>query len=102
MRRTSRAARRAPAVGVRWRRRSAMRARSVVLVLGAAISVGAPAAPLSADDPARVEIVMRDATAEAGLDGVAGDRFSFADYDGVGDPDLRVDGQRLFRQHAVP
>ena len=39
-------------------------------------------------------------TAEAGMDGAAGDRFSFGDYDGDGDADLLVDGSRLWRNDS--
>ncbi len=41
--------------------------------------------------------MLVDATGDAGLAGQGGDRFSFGDYDGDGDPDLLADGNRLWR-----
>ena len=40
--------------------------------------------------------VREDVTVPAGLEGVKGDRFCFADIDQDGEPDLIVAGRRLY------
>ncbi len=44
--------------------------------------------------------LFEDVTVPAGLEGVKGDRFCFADIDQDGDPDLIVAGRRLIRNEA--
>jgi hypothetical protein len=71
-----------------------MRASLLASVLGLALRP----APLAAAES--VALVLADVTAEAGLASARGDRFSFADVDGDGDPDLLIDGTRLYRNDS--
>ncbi len=71
-------------------------------LVGPVVFLGVAGQPtVSAEEPSGVEIAFRDVTVEAGLDGIAGDRFSWADVDGDGDPDLLVGGLRLFRNDTT-
>jgi hypothetical protein len=46
--------------------------------------------------------LFREVTDECGLKGQGGDRFSFGDFDDDGDPDMLVDGCRLYRNDSKP
>ena len=69
------------------------------LRLGALLLFALPtfaATPLArAED--EVAIRLTDVTEAAALAGAKGDRFSFGDYDGDGDPDLLIQGRTLWR-----
>ncbi len=68
----------------------------VLLLLGVCL-VPSRVSMADDDEDEGLEIVLTDITAAAGLAGVAGDRFSFGDYDADGDPDLLVNGKTLLR-----
>ncbi|MCU0855227.1 MAG: hypothetical protein MUF63_10065 [Rhodobacteraceae bacterium] len=79
-----------------------MRGLAKWCVLGAAAAlVGGGLVRAEEAAPAPVPIRLADATADAGLAGAGGDRFSFGDYDADGDPDLLVEGTRLWRNDTA-
>ena len=73
------------------------------LRFGALLLLGLPALGAStavhAEEAAPVRLT--DVTDEAGLATARGDRFSFGDYDGDGDPDLLIQGRTLLRNDTT-
>ena len=53
------------------------------------------------EESPRTKIVLTNVSEAAGVGGLAGDRFSFGDYDADGDPDLLINGRTLLRNDST-